>query len=321
MESSVRTATIKPNGSSLTESNFDVLISTVHTSFAEVHSATHDLLEFKDELLTHHLPPSLLVRVTCLFARFYRAFSDLNPPVNELLRLTKLYASPWNKQTAVMQRLYRENEQKRGLLNVAIRRLAIAERRSKGWEQEQRVLNWERLYLRLSEAKGFARRWRFRVDGIRKKADQGYDELVRWINARDGYIEVDEEEDDQYAADMDEMNGASHIDREDDIEFEEAEDSNEPKEPREQRERKRISEIQRRKEKLMGGSRKKRIRERYDDDLSNLSLDLDAKSELSDDEKANKAGRKKSAGLGANGDDVNIRIFLKKLSFCKNMKI
>lgn len=109
-----------------------MLISTVHSSFAEVQSATQDLLEFKDELLTHFLPPPLLIKLTCLFARLYRSFSDLNPPVNELLRLAKLYSSPWSKQTAVMQRLYREGEQKRALLNLAIRRLAIAEKRTQG---------------------------------------------------------------------------------------------------------------------------------------------------------------------------------------------
>lgn len=105
--------------------NFDVLIGTCHSAFAEVHSVAQDLDAFKDKLLTHHLPPSLLVELTCLFARLYRSFSDFNTPVNELLRLTKLYSSTWDKQTAVMQRLYRENEQKRALLNLAIRWVVV----------------------------------------------------------------------------------------------------------------------------------------------------------------------------------------------------
>ena len=165
---------------------FEVLISTVHTSFAEVYSATQDLLAFKDALLTHHLPSSVLNKLTCLFSRLYRSFSDLNLPVNELLRLVKLYSSSWEKQTQVMQRLYRESEQKRALLNVAIRRLAIADRRASGWEHERRVLNWERLFVRLTEARGHGKRWKFRIENVKRRVEEGgYENLVQRLRNED----------------------------------------------------------------------------------------------------------------------------------------
>lgn len=255
-----------------------------------------------------------------------------------------------------MQRLYREGEQKRALLNLAIRRLAIAEKRTQGnnrfflilkyfdffnkkkkklkkigWEHEQRILNWERLYLRMSEAKGQGRRWRFRVEGVRKKAEEGYDELVKWINTRDGYAGEEEETDSQEDDEMDERNGASHIDREDDeIDLEGDEEIGEEGDDRRVRKGRggggdRIdrSELQKRRSRLMGGgggaggagpggAKKKRPgRERYDDDLSNLSVDLDRKSDDLDGEDFRPRDRKKKSprrgkgrdGEGAEGGD------------------
>lgn len=199
-----------------------------------------------------------------------------------------------------MQRLYREGEQKRALLNLAIRRLAIAEKRTKGWEHEQRVLNWERLYLRMSEAKGHGRRWRFRVEGVKKKAEEGYDELVKWIGMRDGFVEEENDSQD----DMYDQNGASHIERDDDIDLEDGEQEGlglEEHRP-ERGDRGDRGELQRRRAKLMGGVKKKRAGRGYDDDLSNLSVDLDRKSPLSAQE-IRPRDRKKSPG-GGGGDDV-----------------
>lgn len=168
-----------------------------------------------------------------------------------------------------MQRLYREGEQKRALLNVAIRRLAVAERRAKGWERERRVLNWERLFVRLTEARGQGKRWRFRVENVKRKAEEeGYDELVRWLRSEDlpdeGLVEAETAEFDGNGRDVDE--GEEHDLR-----------------------------MDRRKAALMGGREKKKGNRRENfDNVSNLSLDM--RSDFgSDEENKNK---------NANNDDV-----------------
>ena len=150
-----------------------------------------------------------------------------------------------------------------------------------GWEHEHRVLNWERLYIRLSEAKGHARRWRFRVEGIRKKvADEGYDELIRWLNSKDGQI-AEEEEEEGEEEDEEGENGFGDENEDGEEEREELGDDLEERTE---------AEISRRKAKLRGDGRrnkrglmnmkdKKEKKEKFDDELSNLSLDLDGKSE------------------------------------------
>jgi hypothetical protein len=172
---------------------FDVLIDTVLTNFSESQISIQELLKLKDDLLMHYLPAPLLFRVAVIFGQVFRSFSDLNTSVNEMLRLVKICSAPWEKNGAVMKKIHDMYENKKQMLNIAIKRLAAVDRKTKLFVKERRIMNWERLFIKLSEAKGHGRRWKFQIETFRKKADMGYEELIKWVN-RDP-AEVDEDQD------------------------------------------------------------------------------------------------------------------------------
>jgi hypothetical protein len=67
------------------------------------------------------------------------------------------------------------------MLNIAIKRLALVDKKTKLFQREKRISNWEKLFIKMSESKGHGRRWKFQIEPFRKKADEGYEELIRWI--------------------------------------------------------------------------------------------------------------------------------------------
>ena len=174
---------------------FESLIDMVVTSFSEVQGTVQDLLQLKDDLLLSYLPPPLLFKIAIVFGNAYRTFSDLNTPVFELLRLVKIFSVSWEKNSAILKKLHDMYEQKKQLLNIAIKRLALVEKKTKLFSREKRIMNWEKLFIKLSEAKGHGRRWKFQIETLRKKANEGYDELLRWV-LKDGE-DADEQNDDE----------------------------------------------------------------------------------------------------------------------------
>lgn len=185
------------------QAKFDVLIDTVLTNFSESQISIQELLKLKDELLLHYLPPPLLFRVAVVFGQVYRSFSDLNTSVYEMLRLVKIYSAPWEKNGQVMKKIHDMYENKKQMLNIAIKRLAAVDKRTKVFARDKCILNWEKLFVRMSEAKGHGRRWKFQMDTFRKKAELGYEELVRWATKdAENNNEEDVEDDEDHAAAM-----------------------------------------------------------------------------------------------------------------------
>ena len=166
-----------------TTAKFETLEETVLTSFAETQMSVQELMLLKDELLMHFLPPPVLFRLAVVFGRVYRNFSDLNTPVFELLRLVRLFSSSWEKQAKLLKHAQDMYESKKQLLNIAIKRLATVDKNTKLFMREKRVQNWEKLFVKLSEAKGHGRRWRFQMEAFRQKASLGHIELLNWIDA------------------------------------------------------------------------------------------------------------------------------------------
>ena len=148
---------------------------------SEVQGSLQDLFNFKDELLLHQLPPPLLFRLAVVVGKVYRAFSDMNTPVNELVRLVRIYSLPLDQNSFALKRLHEMYNIKKQMLNISIRRLAVVEKKTKYFDREKRVMNWEKLFIKLSEAKGHGRRWKFRMEEFRKKSNEGYEELMRWV--------------------------------------------------------------------------------------------------------------------------------------------
>lgn len=163
------------------DEKFEILIETCLTSFTEMQIAIQDMLKFKDELLLHFLPPPLIFKLTIIIGKVFRSFSDLNTPVNEIIRLVKIYSSSWEKNSIILKKIHDMYENKKQLLNLAIKRLAMVDKKTKLFSKEKKVLNWEKLFIKVSESKGHGRRWRFQMESFRKKADLGNEELVKWI--------------------------------------------------------------------------------------------------------------------------------------------
>lgn len=129
------------------------------------------------------MPPPLLFRLAVIVGKVYRAFSDLNTPVNELVRLTRIYSLPWDHNSIALRKLHEMYETKKQMLNIAIKRLTLVDKKTKLFEKDKRIQNWEKLYVKLSEAKSHGRRWKFNMETFRKKASLGYEELINWIKA------------------------------------------------------------------------------------------------------------------------------------------
>ena len=172
---------------------FESLCDLVATNFSEVQLALQELLQLKDDLLMHFLPPPLLFRIAVVAGNVYRAFSDLNTPIFETMRLVRIFSVTWEKNSAMLKKIHEMYENKKQLLNIAIKRLALVEKKTKLFSREKRVMNWEKLYIRLSEAKGHGRRWKFQMEAFRKKSELGYDELVHWLLRDSTQMEESEE--------------------------------------------------------------------------------------------------------------------------------
>ncbi len=138
------------------------------------------------------LPPPLLFRIAVVFGNLYRAFSDLNTPVYEMLRLVKIFSASWEKNSQLLKKISDLHENKKQLLNIAIKRLANVDKKTKLFAKEKRVQNWEKMFIKLNEAKGHGRRWKFRMETFRNKASAGYTELLKWVLTEPGNDELGE---------------------------------------------------------------------------------------------------------------------------------
>ena len=49
----------------------------------------------------------------------------MHMPVNELIRLVRLYSTPWEEKSAALQKLHEDYESKKNQLNVAVKRLQL----------------------------------------------------------------------------------------------------------------------------------------------------------------------------------------------------
>ena len=133
---------------------FENLVELVNTSFSEVQLTVQELLKLKDELLLNFLPPPLLFRIAVVFGNVFRAFSNLNTPVYEMLRLVKIFSAGWEKNAALLKKISDLHESKKQLLNIAIKRLANVDKKTKLFAKEKRIQNWEKLFVKLNETKG-----------------------------------------------------------------------------------------------------------------------------------------------------------------------
>uniref|UniRef100_UPI00398F0EE5 uncharacterized protein isoform X3 n=1 Tax=Pristiophorus japonicus TaxID=55135 RepID=UPI00398F0EE5 len=148
---------------------FESLCDTVLSSLALLQSSISELLDFKDQLLNHALPSSVLTHLVITTGRLFRSASDMYTPTTELVRLVRFYATPWEQKKEMLELLYANHERKKHQLGVAVRRLQLLDGHARWVARERQILNWEKLFRKLMTAKTHGRRWKFRVEYLKRK--------------------------------------------------------------------------------------------------------------------------------------------------------
>ncbi|KAI0240537.1 hypothetical protein LSAT2_008767 [Lamellibrachia satsuma] len=157
---------------------FDGLCDGVLNTLAMMHSSVQELLGLKDQLLNHALPPNTLLKIALVTTHVFRSISDMTMPVNELIRLVRLYSQPWEEKSASLKKLHEDYEAKKQQLAVAIKRLQLVDAHSKRIAKEKRIMNWEKLFAKLTVARGHGRRWKFLIHAFKKKSRRGLHEYI-----------------------------------------------------------------------------------------------------------------------------------------------
>ncbi|XP_005097136.1 uncharacterized protein LOC101862724 isoform X2 [Aplysia californica] len=176
---------------------FDGLCDGVLNAMALVHEALQDLLDLKDEMLQHSLPPPLLIQLAMVSGRVFRSISDLGMPVGELVRLVRVYSTPWEEKSTALKKLHEDYESKQRQLNIAIKRLQLVDSHSKRVAREKRIMNWEKLFSKMTSAKGHGRRWKFLIETIKQKAKLGLEHVQAYTKGLEESSESEEEEEDE----------------------------------------------------------------------------------------------------------------------------
>ncbi|XP_067902955.1 uncharacterized protein [Heterodontus francisci] len=173
---------------------FETLCDTVLSSLALLQSSISELLDFKDQLMNHALPTSLLAHLVITTGRLFRSASDMYTPTTELVRLVRFYATPWEQKKEILELLHADRERKKHQLGVAVRRLQLLDGHARWVARERQILNWEKLFGKLMTAKTHGRRWKFRVEYMKKKGTLSRES--QWFTgspvqseARDGQID------------------------------------------------------------------------------------------------------------------------------------
>ncbi|KAK3096492.1 hypothetical protein FSP39_000692 [Pinctada imbricata] len=155
-----------------------------------------ELLEMKDEMLKHALPPPLLIKLATVTGKVFRSVSDLNMPVNELVRLVRVYSTPWEEKSAALKKLHEDYESKQRQLNIAVKRLQLVDAHSKRIAREKRIMNWEKLFAKIMSNKGHGRRWKFLIETIKQKAKLGLEHVQEYTKQLEESSDEEEDEED-----------------------------------------------------------------------------------------------------------------------------
>ncbi|CAC5415979.1 unnamed protein product [Mytilus coruscus] len=200
---------------------FDNLCDGVLNAMALVHTAMTELLEMKDEMIKHALPPTVLVKLATITGKVFRSVSDANMPVNELVRLVRVYSTPWEEKSAALKKLHEDYESNQRQLNIAIKRLKLVETQSKQIAREKKIMNWEKLFSKIMSNKGHGRRWKFLIESIKQKAKLGLEHVQEYTRAlEESSDEEEEEEDDEMPLSLKPQDEADDSDKLSDLEEE-----------------------------------------------------------------------------------------------------
>ncbi|CAF1042089.1 unnamed protein product [Adineta ricciae] len=203
---------IIPNGTNINANRFLMLCDNVQTCFALIDNLMFALLEMKDQLLLQSLPAKVLLRITLVLSRLYRAYSQTQIPVYELIDLVQLHNDLFNQRCLLFKRLYDSDEMKKRMLDVALQRITVGEKHAEEHREKKIIDNWEKLYLRLALPRSSVRKWKFRLQTFHEKATLGYEHVIHWLHTTAPRAVSPSPE----ISDGEESTGEQNIDQEDD---------------------------------------------------------------------------------------------------------
>ncbi|KAK6472457.1 hypothetical protein HHUSO_G28198 [Huso huso] len=85
---------------------FETLCSELLSAISLLNTSMSEILDLKEELLSHTLPGSLLIRLAVATGRLFRSCCDVFTPGSELVRLVRRYSAPWEQSREVLQKLH-----------------------------------------------------------------------------------------------------------------------------------------------------------------------------------------------------------------------
>uniref|UniRef100_A0A1I8GH90 Protein phosphatase 1 regulatory subunit 22 n=1 Tax=Macrostomum lignano TaxID=282301 RepID=A0A1I8GH90_9PLAT len=168
---------------------FVTLVDGVVGSLALLQADMDNFLYFKDELMQQLLPPNLLLQLSLISGKLFRSYSDLQFPLWELLRLVRVYSSPWEEKKAALQKMHEDYARKE---KPAGDRASTSDYAGRGG-RERRIMNWEKLFARVQMARGHGRRWKFRMHDFKKRAAMGVEHLGKYFAEDQSDLESDVE--------------------------------------------------------------------------------------------------------------------------------
>ncbi|CAF0888724.1 unnamed protein product [Rotaria sordida] len=163
---------------------FRILCDNVQNCFFHMDNSMFELLGLKDKLLRQSIPLNVSLHITLVLSRFYRAYSQTQIPIYELIRLVQLYSESFDMKCIPFKRLYDSNEINKRLLKIAFQRLTSMENNTKKYEEQKSINNWEKMYIHLVLPRSNIRKWKFRIKIFREKANLGYEHVIEWLHQK-----------------------------------------------------------------------------------------------------------------------------------------
>lgn len=155
------------------ENKFQALCSRVMNGFNLLNTSFTDLIELKDELVEHNLPPKFLLTFIVTIGKMFRGLTDMENPLCELTRLVKLFSIPWKQRSVTLKKLHEDNEAVKRELDISLRKLNIMSEKLKKLENEKAMMNWEKIFTKITLGKAECKKWKFNVRYIRKQLSKG----------------------------------------------------------------------------------------------------------------------------------------------------
>ena len=159
-------------------------------------NALDDVLSIKNELNEHFLPSNLLLTLSLITAQLQRAMIDMSLQGKELIRLVRLYSTPWKDKSEALKQLHKDYQKKQHKLDVALQKCAVLDNRVQQLERDKVAMNWEKMFMKLHSTAPAAVGWKYAVRQLRENPSSRGD-IAQLVSGLD-----EDEEEEEYRDDV-----------------------------------------------------------------------------------------------------------------------